>query len=151
MKLQVVRYSTGPNETLGLLFDVEDGRKFLAYTLEDAFQEEKVPERTRIPAGVYEIKLRTVGGHHRRYTKKFPSIHKGMLWLQDVPDFTFVLIHIGNTNDDTAGCLLVGSSVTESRTLTGSTKAYERVYSHVVSAFEKGERVFIEFIDYDTP
>lgn len=151
MDLQVLRYRSGPDETLGLLFDATSGRRFLSYTLEDEHRTEKVYGETRIPAGRYEIKLRTEGGFHERYSKQFGDIHKGMLWLQDVPGFQWVLIHVGNTDDDTAGCLLVGSAPTEQGTITASAKAYKRVYTHVVSALLRGERVEIEYIDYDTP
>ena len=42
---------------------------------------------TRIPKGIYKIGLRTVGGHHIKYSSKFPSIHKGMLQVLDVANF----------------------------------------------------------------
>ena len=34
-----------------------------------------------IPEGEYKIKLRTVGGFNQRYTKKYPTFHRGMLWI----------------------------------------------------------------------
>ena len=65
---------------------------------------------TCIPEGEYEIKLRTVGGFNERYTKKYPTMHRGMLWLQDVPGFEYILIHQGNTDEHTSGCLIVGDT-----------------------------------------
>ena len=79
MKLEVLRFNSQDDFTSGLLFDVTDGRKFLAYTLEDEYREEKVKGETRIPSGTYKITLRTTGGFHARYTKKYGSMHKGML------------------------------------------------------------------------
>jgi hypothetical protein len=141
-----------PDETHGILLDVSGGeRHFLAYTLEDEFRTNKVFGETRIPAGTYEIKFRTEGGHHKRYGDKFPSIHKGMLWLQDVPNFKWILIHIGNDDDDTAGCLLVGDDPEPLKNqLQVSTRAYKRVYSHVSEVLSRGEKVEIEYIDYDS-
>ena len=110
MKLQVLRFSSESDSTNGLLFDVTEGVKFLAYTLEDEKRDEKVMSETRIPAGTYEVKLRTEGGHHNKYASRYGSMHKGMLWLQDVPNFKWILIHCGNTDEHTAGCLLVGDS-----------------------------------------
>ena len=150
MKLRVLRYRSRAEETLGLLFDVTDGVQFLSYTLEDEYRTQKVFGETRIPAGTYEIKLRTTGGHHARYAAKYASWHKGMLWLQDVPNFQWILIHIGNDDDDTAGCLLVGSAPTENGDIMGSSKAYRRVYSHVIDPLLEGEKVEIEYIDYDS-
>lgn len=153
MKLEVVRYSSQKEDTLGLLFDVTNGREFLCYTLEDEFRTKKVFKETRIPAGTYKIKLRTEGGHHQRYSKKFASIHKGMLWLQDVPNFKWILIHIGNTDDDTAGCLLVGNgvnqNVTEEGRLRDSTSAYKRIYLHILEAIDRGEEIEITYKDFD--
>ena len=77
--LEVLRYSSGVDSTLGLLSEVgPDGREFLAYTLEDEWREEKVSAETRIPEGTYDIKLRTTGGFHSRYANKFGDWHKGM-------------------------------------------------------------------------
>lgn len=152
MRLEVLRYDSGADETLGLLLEVFPGnaREFLCYTLEDEFRSRKVFGETRIPSGTYEIDLRRVGGHHARYSRKFQSIHDGMLWVRNVPNFKYVLIHIGNTDDDTAGCLLLGSRVTNKRTLANSTKAYTRVYQRVLSKIHAGESVHIDYVDYDS-
>ena len=60
MKLEVIRFSSQNDSTLGLLFDVTDGRKFLCFTLEDEARDTKVMGETRIPAGIYDLKLRTI-------------------------------------------------------------------------------------------
>lgn len=151
MKLEVLRYRSREEETQSLVFDVTNGRKFLCYGLEDEFRTVKVFGETRIPAGTYKIKLRTVGDHHERYSKKFRGIHKGMLHVQDVPNFKYILWHIGNDDDDTAGCLLTGTTPTEQGTVSASTKAYKKVYVHVLDALEKGEDVEVTYIDYDMP
>lgn len=148
MRLTVLRYSVCDNTTLGLLFI--DG-KFECYTLEDEPREVKVKGSTRIPSGTYEIKLRTEGGHHQRYSQKFPEFHKGMLHVQDVPNFTWILIHIGNTDDDTEGCLLVGDSAVSNKDdkgrINSSTIAYKRMYQKVAEALERGEQVDITYHD----
>ena len=88
MKLEVIRFSSQNDSTLGLLFDVTHGRKFLCFTLEDEARDTKVMGETRIPAGIYDLKLRTEGGYHNRFLKKFgPAFHKGMIWVQNVPNF----------------------------------------------------------------
>jgi len=139
MKINVQRFSAGNEATLGLLFI---GKFFWCYTLEDEKRAEKVYGETRIPAGIYNLKLRTHGNHHERYSQKFPEFHQGMIEILDVPGFTDILIHIGNDDDDTAGCLLVGNCQRENLTGNGalidSTKAYERFYRAVVGSVEKG-------------
>lgn len=145
MKLSLVRFSHGRDDTLGLLFI--DG-EFECFTLEDEKRTQKVFGETRIPEGHYEIRLRKEGGFHWRYLQKFGSkFHRGMLHLQNIPNFKYVLIHIGNTDDDTAGCLLVGTSavsnVYEKGRIGSSTLAYERFYPKVAAALESGEKVYI--------
>jgi hypothetical protein len=154
MKLKVIRFSSQSDSTSGLLFDVTNGNKFLCYTLEDEHREEKVMAETRIPAGVYSIKLRKEGGFHGRYTKKYGSMHKGMLHVQDVPNFKWILIHTGNTDEHTAGCLIVGDSqennvLVKDGFIGRSTQAYKRIYPPIARALENGEQVTIEYIDLD--
>ena len=154
MKLEVLRFSSEKDSTNGLLFDVSDGRSFLCYTLEDEHRDEKVMAETRIPAGTYRITLRTTGGFHGRYLKKYGSMHKGMLWVRDVPNFEYILIHTGNTDEHTAGCLIVGDSQQtnfgESDGFIGSsTQAYKRIYPPIAAAIEAGEEVTITYVDFD--
>lgn len=153
MKLEVLRFSSQKESTLGLLFDVTDGREFMAYTLEDEHRDVKVMHETRIPAGTYPITLRTVGGFHSKYAKRFGELHKGMLWLRDVPNFEYILIHAGNNDDDTSGCLLVGDTQTQNVKSDGfvgsSVNAYKRIYKPIADAIERGEQVTITYKDYD--
>ena len=155
MRLEVVRISSQEDSTNGILFDVTEGRKFLCYTLEDEYRETKVMSETRIPAGTYKITLRKVGGFHGRYEKKYGEMHKGMLWVRDVPGFEYILIHTGNTDEHTAGCLLVGDSqqnnaIKADGFVGSSTQAYKRIYPPIAAALEAGEEVTITYTDYDT-
>ena len=155
--LEVMRYSSGADSTLGLLFENgPEGREFLAYTLEDEFREEKLSAETRIPEGTYDIKLRTVGGFHSRYAAKFGTPwHKGMLHVQDVPGFEYILIHTGNTDEHTMGCLLVADSSTQNITKDGfvgaSVSAYKRIYPDLAQWLVDGNKLSITYIDYDNP
>ena len=155
MKLKVLRFSSQEDSTSGLLFEKNDlGLKFLCYTLEDERRVLKVRGETRIPAGKFNITLRTVGGITQKYAKRFPGIHKGMLWVRDVPNFEYILIHCGNTDDQSAGCLLLGDSqenniIIKDGFIGKSRNAYKRVYSPIARAIEKGEEVTIEYVDLD--
>lgn len=154
MKLEVLRFSSQKDSTTGLLFDVTDGdRKFMAYTLEDEHRDVKVMHETRIPAGTYDITLRTVGGFHAKYSQRFGEMHKGMLWVRNVPNFEYILIHAGNDDDDTSGCLLVGDTQTQNVTSDGfvgsSVNAYKRIYKPIAEAIECGDEVTITYIDFD--
>jgi hypothetical protein len=146
MEINVLRYSDNGESTLGLMFI--DG-KFECYTLEDEARTNKVFGETRIPEGEYEILLRTEGGHHARYIRRFGDMHFGMLHLQDVPGFQYILIHIGNDDDDTAGCLLVGSKVNNNQYgvgyLEASTDAYTKMYEKVKNELLNDKPVHVKY------
>lgn len=94
---------------------------------------------TRIPAGRYRLGLRRRGGFHSRYLRHFGAdFHKGMVELQAVPHFTHVLIHMGNTDEDTAGCLLLNRRAAFSRSgdFVGqeSRRAYQFFYPRLAAA-----------------
>tara|TARA_R110002020_G_scaffold13584_7_gene48790 strand:- start:1575 stop:2051 length:477 start_codon:yes stop_codon:yes gene_type:complete len=156
MKLKVLRFSSQKDSTSGLLFLEKDtGIEFLCYTLEDEYRKEKVYAETRIPAGKYNITLRQVGGFDARYKKKFPDIHKGMLWVRNVPNFEYILIHCGNTDSHTAGCLLLGDSqqsniISKDGFIGSSKQAYKRVYPIIANALDIGDSVTIEYVDLDS-
>ena len=153
MKLEVIRINKGKDSTNGILFDITNNeRKFLCYTLEDESREEKVYGETCIPEGEYRIGFRTVGGYHAKYSKRFADIHKGMLHVLDVPGFEYILLHCGNTDEDTAGCLLLGdtqenNNIKENGFIGKSTAAYMRVYPPIAAALQAGEEVTIEYRD----
>jgi hypothetical protein len=147
VKLQVVRTQFGRDATNGLLFI--DGL-FECYTLEDQYQEVKVMHETCIPEGTYDIKFRTVGGFHERYKKRYGNSHYGMLHLQDVPGFTYILIHSGNTDEHTSGCLIVGETqqdldVSEDGFVGSSGKAYVKLYDKIAKQLLIGNPVTIEY------
>ena len=146
MKLTVVRTQFGTDATNGILL-IDD--VFEAYTLEDQYQEVKVMHETCIPEGTYDIKLRTVGGFHEKYKARY-SNHKGMLHLQDVPGFTYILIHAGNTDEHTSGCLIVGETqqdldISKDGFIGHSGKAYTKLYDKVVKELSQDNDVTIEY------
>jgi hypothetical protein len=156
MKYEVLRVSSGKDATSGLLFEVDNNKRtFLAYTLEDEQRDVKVWGETRIPAGTYKLKLREEGGFHNRYLSKYGTpFHKGMIWVQDVPGFEWILWHTGNTDEHTAGCLILGNTQTNNRIakdgfVGSSVDAYKFVYPRVAAAIESGLDVEVTYVDYD--
>ena len=127
-----------------------DGQTF-CFGLEDIQRDTKVMGMTRIPEGEYNVGLRTEGGFHGRYSQKFERFHQGMLEVKDVPNFTHVLIHIGNTHKDTAGCLLVGygAEIEPGRMrILSSTRAYEAFYKVAIYA-ANDNNLTIKYMDLD--
>lgn len=148
MKLDVIRTQFGEDATNGLLFI---NGVFECYTLEDEYRTVKKMHETCIPEGTYPIKFRTVGGFDAKYTQRYGAdFHKGMLWLQGVPEFEFILIHTGNTDSHTSGCLLLGETQQDldkgkDGFVGGSGDAYKKMYPKVRDALLRGEAVEIKY------
>lgn len=154
MKAKIERYKSNDVSTIGRFFI---GGLELCVTLEDGHRDVKIAGQTRIPAGIYKLGLHTVGGFHLRYKSRFSRIHKGMIQVLDVPGFTHILFHCGNSPDHTAGCILLGSSVTtknkgrpdEEYQISQSIKAYSQIYPIIADALAQGEEVTLEIVDMD--
>lgn len=130
MELRLVRRVLRPEITLGELFV---GTEQECVTCEDAERNEKVPGKTCIPEGRYEIII-----------NKSPRFGKDLPLLLDVPGFQGVRIHPGNTPEDTEGCLLPGRAWRKD--LSGverSREAFEALLARIRAALGFGERVFI--------
>ena len=155
MKLKVLRFSSQEDSTSGLLFlEGFKGLEFLCYTLEDERRALKVKGETRVPEGTYKLVLRSEGGFHQRYKNKYGGFHKGMLHVTNVPNFEYILIHTGNTDEHTAGCLLVGDSqenniIIKDGFVGKSNNAYKRIYKTISRAILDNKNVTIEYIDVD--
>ena len=151
MKLQVVRTQFGKDATNGLLFI--DGI-FECYTLEDQYQAVKVMHETCIPEGTYDIEFRKTGGFHAKYSERYKNAHYGMLHIQDVPNFTYILIHTGNTDEHTSGCLIVGETqqdldINFNGMVGSSAVAYKKMYAKVANQLLQGKKVTIEYSKID--
>ena len=138
----LTRQSDNGTSTLGIL----DAGSLEIRTIEDSYHRFKIPGKTRIPAGRYEIKLREFGTKYEQYTERYP-FHKGMLWLQDVPDFMDILIHIGNHAGDTSGCILTGSHKVNDDWVDDSEKAYLALYGYCLCLYDLGYKIFINIKD----
>ena len=151
MNLYVLRFSSQKDSTSGLLFNVVDNKlNFLCYTLEDEKREDKVNGETRIPEGEYEVLFRKEGGFHNKYKDRFSSIHQGMLEVKNVPNFEYILLHCGNDDRDTAGCLLLGDSqenniIKPKGWIGSSSQAYKRVYPIIANELSQGNKVTIKY------
>ena len=137
MKVLLERFGFGRDSTLGELWL---DSTLSAFTIEDERRKVKVPGETCIPVGHYKLALRTEGKLHVSYAQRFPAIHRGMIWLLDVPGFEWIYLHCGNTDDETDGCLLAVTTpiVTPGGEFKGSesTRAYERIYPKIANAIQ---------------
>lgn len=142
----VKRIRQGNNSTLSEIY-VDD--VLIGYGLEDAVRELKIKGETAIPAGLYPLALNTYGAMNARYKRKFPALHQGMVEIKEIPNYSYVYIHIGNHIGDTAGCLLMGESwelIEGDYELRRSKKAYLALYQKLVRLMVE-EQVWIDVRD----
>ena len=101
----------------------------------------KVYGETAIPIGTYEIDLNTISPKFKDKTWAKP--HGGKVpRLLDVKGFDGVLLHPGNSNSDTYGCLLCGLN-TKKGMVTNSTEYFHKLMKVLLEAKLKGEKITI--------
>lgn len=116
MKLLLKRIAKMEKYTIGKLYidgkyfsdTLEDTDRNLTSTMsKDEIAKVKVYGKTAIPTGTYVVDMNTVSPKFGK--RSWAQPYKGKVpRLQDVPGYEGVLIHPGNTADDTLGCILVG-------------------------------------------
>lgn len=132
MELTLNRIFLGSSATIGELL-VND--KHLCDTLEDRVRPEgeKVYGKTAIPEGTYEVKLT----HSPRFKKILPEI-------LNVPNFSGIRIHTGNSSKDTEGCILVGTWDGEKEDWVGNSRiAFDELIALLEEATNNKEKVTI--------
>lgn len=99
------RVANTNNSTLGILYL---NTTPIGFVIEDEPRVTKVVGETRIPKGRYKLVInRTETPKTLEYRTKY-AWFKYHIELQDVPGFTNVYVHIGNTEQDTMGCQVIG-------------------------------------------
>ena len=142
MELRLERLWPKAEYTVGRLYI--DGELF-CNTLEDKVAdvnrngeldgtERKVPGKTAIPYGTYKIFY----GWSPRFGRNLPR-------LLNVTAFDGILIHPGNTAEDSAGCILVGRN-TEVGRLTQSRLYSDELNKRIDIAQRRGEPITIEIV-----
>lgn len=139
MKLTLKRIAKKKTYTIGKLY-IDD--VYFCDTIEDVdrglyqgqnldlIKKIKIPNKTAIPRGTYKITLNVVSP---KYSKKkiYQEICNGRVpRLLNVPGYEGVLIHIGNTAEDSAGCILVGENKQVGKVL-NSTETFRRLYNKI--------------------
>lgn len=142
MKLSLRRKFKGPKYTIG---DLSIDGTFFCNTIEDVIRElpdtcpntsrwipckckEKIYARTAIPTGTYKVTL--------EYSPKFK---RKMPYLHGVPHFLGILIHWGNTEDDSGGCIIVGENSVKGKVI-NSRATFKKLYA----LLEKEKDITIE-------
>ena len=135
MKIEIKRWLIGEKSTIGSMFI--DG-VFKCYTLEDVVRPKGAPKvwgQTAIPSGTYPVVVNVSPRFHKLYPR-----------ILNVPGFTGILIHAGNTAENTDGCILVGLGVDSADRISRATEAFRGeggVFDTIRGAYGRGEKVEI--------
>lgn len=141
MKLQLYRANCGKTSTLGTL---TIGGTHECFVLEDADRQlesnpdDKVYGQTCIPRGTYKV----IVTYSNRFKRELPL-------LVDVPGFSGVRIHPGNTTEDTEGCLLPGTSFVTTANgyvVNNSRNAFYKLFQKIEESLERNEEVEISIL-----
>ncbi len=145
MKLTLKRIAKKPKYTIGRLYidgvyycdTIEDTDRNLDQAMAvEVIQSLKVPKQTAIPIGTYEVSMNIISPS---YSKKKAYNWTGgvMPRLMNVPGWKGVLIHPGNTADDSEGCILVGQNLKVGQVL-NSQKVFKPLWQQLYARRAEG-------------
>lgn len=143
MKILVKRIAKRPTYTIGKMY--LDG-KYFCDTLEDTdrnisqstpldtIKKVKLPNNTAIPTGTYKVIVNVS-----------PKFKRLLPRLLNVPGFDGILIHRGNTDKDTSGCILIGENKVVGKVI-NSTGYETKLVSILNKAQDNKENITIEIM-----
>ena len=144
MKLELKRIYKGDDYTIGKLYingsyfcdTLEDKDRNLSQDMSlEEIKEKKIYGKTAIPTGTYKVSLNLISPKFSDF-KKYPAYKfcDGYLpRLVNIPGFDGVLIHIGNEDEDTDGCILVGTNSIKGK-VTNSTSTFRKLYDIITES-----------------
>jgi len=121
MLIEVKRFEFKDTYTVGKMYI---DNIYECYTLEDVVRTgAKVNGQTAIPTGTYNLII----NHSNRFNRDLPL-------LENVPNFTGVRIHSGNTSANTEGCILVGTTWPGKDFIGNSKVAFNKLFEKLKKA-----------------
>lgn len=154
MKLLLKRFAFKNAYTVGKLFidgsyfcdTIEDKDRGLSSDMSvEEIKSKKQYAVTAIPTGVYDVTLNVVSPKFKS-NKKYAFCGGKPPRLLNVKGYDGVLIHIGNTAQDSAGCILVGQNKVVGKVI-NSTDTFQKLYKVLDQARQKGEKISIEIVN----
>ena len=134
MELTLNRIYKGTTYTIGHLYI---NGKYFCDTIEDTVrilntEDDKIPKKTAIPDGRYRLIL--------TYS---PHFHRVLPELLNVPFFKNIRIHNGNTEEDSAGCIIVGLNKTKGKVI-NSNQTLNKLMDILNPVNNIGEKIYIK-------
>ena len=139
MDILLKRIAKRDSYTIGKLYinnnyfcdTIEDKDRALTQQMDSAaIQKIKVYAQTAIPAGKYQVVM--------TYSSRFKKV---MPLLLNVPGFSGIRIHSGNTANETEGCIITGQNKVVGKVI-NSRVTTDKLYSIIKKACTK-EKIYI--------
>ena len=158
MHLRLERIFTNQKYTIGHLYLVNqetNEKHFICDTLEDCdrgldenmdiqtIAKKKVYMETCIPTGHYDIVMNVKSPKYSNFTK-YPTYREWDAHLPrfaKVKGFEGVLIHIGNSNEDSGGCVLVGENKVKGKVINSTVTFKNLMNNYLIPCKERGETI----------
>lgn len=139
-------YTIGNLYINGIFFcnTLEDKDRGLSQSMPvSKIKEVKIAAVTAIPTGRYRILMDVVSPKYSLKPWYFSNCHGGKVpRLDNVPGYSGILIHVGNTDKDTNGCILVGKNDVKGM-VTKSKDTFLSLYRKMYEAYQRGESINI--------
>ena len=142
MELKLKRIAKKPTYTIGKMYidekyfcdTIEDTDRGLSSTMNEAvIVAKKIKHKTAIPTGKYAVDMRTISPRFGSQAFYKDVCGGRVPRLQGVKGFDGVLIHCGNTAEDSSGCILVGYNTVKGM-VTNSKETFRRLYQVIAKA-----------------
>lgn len=150
MDILLKRRYKGTSYTIGSLFidgkyecdTIEDTDRAISNEMnESEILSKKVYGKTAIPYGKYEITLDTVSPKFKG--RSWAKFCNGKLpRLLNVKGFDGILIHVGNTEKDSLGCIIVGENKIKGQVI-NSTVTFKNLYLKLYKTKLTGEKLYL--------
>ena len=101
----------------------------------------KIYGKTAIPTGTYNVRLDIISPKYSLKPWYVQNCNNArMPRIENTKGFSGVLIHPGNTNEDTYGCVLVGRNTIKGK-VTDSKATFLQLYKKMQEAYKRGEKI----------
>ena len=152
MRILIVRKWKKENYTIGKLYledipfceTLEDRDRGLSNSMPlESIKTIKKSADTAIPTGTYKVRMDIISPKYSKKDWYVKNCHQSrMPRLENVPGYEGVLIHPGNSSEDTEGCILVGKNKMKGMVV-NSKETFLQLYSKMYAAYKRGEKIVI--------
>ena len=125
---------------------LEDTDRMLDDSMSEAeIYAKKIKARTAIPTGKYRVLMDIISYKYSKskYYQRICDCKVPRLF--NVRGYSGILIHTGNTHEDTEGCILLGYNSIKGKVV-NSKQAFEKFYRILRNAHDMGQPIWCEII-----